>query len=560
MNENGMVSRRGAQERVVDEIFSSLEKLGIDIERDQIQLERPNDPANGDFSCNIALAEAGRAKRNPRQLASDIISNIEFSPDFIDRVEVAGPGFINFSFSHSYLTDQVVRIYHEGMDYGSLDIGKGSRILIEFVSANPTGPLVLVSARAATVGSALVKLYEKAGYQVESEYYLNDAGSQIDKLGVSLMVRFRQRLGEKAGLPEDCYPGDYLVDIAGEIPVEEGKKWLRQPEKEALKRFSEFALSRVVDMIREDLKYFEVEFDSFFPESKLHRKGGEVEEALKIMKENEMVYEKEGALWFRSTRFGDEKDRVLVRSDNTPTYFLADAAYHLNKLRRGYHRAIDIFGPDHHGHIKRLEAASEVFGADRGWLEVLTVQWVRLIENGKQVSMSKREGEFITLRDLVSDVGRDAVKFFFLMRKNQAHMDFNLSLARKQSDENPVYYVQYAHARISSIISFAGTEGVEFPEDTGCARMLKEPEELELIRKLVIFPQLIEGAVYNNDVNRLTSYAQDIAASFHHFYHICRVISSDRELSGARLLLSEATRIVLAESLRLIGVEAPERM
>jgi arginyl-tRNA synthetase len=251
---------------------------------------------------------------------------------------------------------------------------------------------------------------------------------------------------------------------------------------------------------------------------------------------------------------------VLLRSDGSPTYFLADAAYHLNKFRRDYHRVIDIFGPDHHGHIRRLEAASSVFGAEQGWLQVLTVQWVRLIEDGRQVSMSKREGEFITLRDLVSDVGRDAAKFFFLMRKNQAHMDFNLSLARKQSDENPVYYVQYAHARISSIISFAGSEGVDFPSDTECVSMLREPEEMDLIRKLVIFPQLIEGAVHSNDVNRLTTYAQDIAASFHHFYHVCRVVSSDRELSAARLLLSEATRLVLAESLRLIGVDAPERM
>jgi arginyl-tRNA synthetase len=374
------------------------------------------------------------------------------------------------------------------------------------------------------------------------------------------MARFRQRLGEDAGIPAGAYPGDYLVDIAEQIPEEEGKEWLSLDEQEAVSRFSRFALEQVTEMIREDLEYFDVEFDRYFPESELHRESGEVTRALEIIRESGFVYEDEGAQWFRSTKFGDEKDRVLIRSDGTPTYFLADAAYHLNKLERGYDRVIDIFGPDHHGHIRRLEAAAEVYGAEEGWLEVLTVQWVRLIEDGKQVSMSKREGEFITLRDLVSDVGKDAAKFFFLMRKNQAHMDFNLTLARKQSDENPVYYVQYAHARISSIISFAAEEGVEFPEDTSCAELLREPEEIELIRKLVIFPRLIEGAVSNNDANRLTTYAQDIASSFHHFYHICRVVSSDRELSGARLLLSEATRIVLAESLRLIGVSAPERM
>jgi len=560
MSKSADHGRNGVQERVIDELYSSLRKLGVEIEREQIQLERPNDPSNGDLSCNIALAAAGRVKQNPRDFASDIISNIEFSPDFIDRVEVAGPGFINFSFSHRYLTDQVIRINQQRTEYGSLDVGKGRRILIEFVSANPTGPLVLVSARAATVGSALVNLYEKAGFDVESEYYLNDAGSQIDKLGLSLLTRFRQRLGEQVELPSDCYPGDYIVDIAEQIPIEEGRSWLEAGDREALVNFSGFALEKVIQLIREDLEYFEIEFDRFFAESELHAADGEIEETLKIMKDSDVVYQEDGALWFRSTQFGDEKDRVLLRRDKTPTYFLADAAYHLNKFRRGYHSVIDIFGPDHHGHIKRLKAASTVFGADQDWLEVLTVQWVRLIENGRQVSMSKREGEFITLRDLVSDVGRDAAKFFFLMRKNQAHMDFDLSLARKQSDENPVYYVQYAHARLSSIISFAAEEGVEFPSDTGCVTMLREPEELELIRKLVIFPQLIEGAVINNDVNRLTTYAQDIASSFHHFYHICRVVSSDTGLSQARLLLSEATRIVLAESLRLIGVSAPERM
>ena len=316
----------------------------------------------------------------------------------------------------------------------------------------------------------------------------------------------------------------------------------------------------MLERIKEDLHLFGVEFDVFFNESSLHKEGGEVELALEILKSKGYVYEKEGALWFRSTEFDDEKDRVLVRQDGTPTYFLADAAYHLNKLRRGFEHVIDIWGPDHHGHIKRLQAASQVLGAGKDWLEVLIVQWVRLLEDGKQVSMSKRGGEFVTLRDLVNDVGADAAKFFFLMRKTNAHLDFNLTLARKESEENPVYYVQYAHARISSVISYAKSEGVEFPKDTSCVEMLTEPEEIDLMRKLVVFPQLIEEAAIAREPHRLSSYAQQVAASFHHFYHICRIVSNDRRLSEARLLLAEATRIVLAESLRIIGVSAPERM
>jgi arginyl-tRNA synthetase len=272
------------------------------------------------------------------------------------------------------------------------------------------------------------------------------------------------------------------------------------------------------------------------------------------------VYEEDGAQWFRSAELGDEKDRVLVRSDGTPTYFLADAAYHLNKFRRGFDRVIDIFGPDHHGHIARLKAAAAVFGAPDDWLTVLTVQWVRLMEDGRQVKMSKRGGEFETLADLVTDVGEDAAKFFFLMRKVSAHLDFNLTLARKESDENPVYYVQYAHARICSVISYARGEGVDFPEDVSCVRLLAEPEEKELIRNLVIFPQLIEGAAESYEPHRLTAYGQQLAGSFHRFYHICRIVSSDRRLSEARLLLASATRIVLSETLRLLGVSAPERM
>ncbi|MCD6379425.1 arginine--tRNA ligase [bacterium] len=550
----------GVRERVREALFKSARELGLEIERSRIHLERPKELSNGDLSSNIALLTAGLIKSNPLKLAERIVENIPIDPDFIEKVEIAAPGFINFYFSVKYLRDQVLKINRLKGSYGDMDLGKGKKIQIEFVSANPTGPLVLVSARSAAVGNALVNLYKKAGFNVESEYYLNDAGKQVHKLGISLMARFRQSLGESYNFPDDGYPGEYLIGIARQIPEDKGREWLGLESDVGVVKFVDFALERMVESIKKDLESFGVSFDLFFKESALHRSNGEIDQALEIMKEKGKIYENDDALWFRSSDFGDEKDRVVVRSDESPTYFLADAAYHLNKLRRGYDRVIDIFGPDHHGHVQRLKAASAVFGGSKDWLEIITVQWVRLIEDGKEISMSKRAGEYITLNDLVSDVGLDATKFFFLMRKNSAHMDFDLSLARKKSDENPVYYVQYAHARISSVISFAKENNVEFPDNWDCVELLEEQEEMDLIRKLVVFPQLVEGSVLMNDPNRLTTYTREIASYFHSFYHICRIISNDSHLSQARLLLAEATRIVLAESLRLIGVSAPLKM
>jgi arginyl-tRNA synthetase len=554
------LSGASASERVAAAVVGAAKAAGFAVDPSDVRLERPEDPAHGDLSTNIALVTAKAAKRNPRELAADIAGRISFEADFIDRIEVAGPGFINFFFSHGYITNEIREIVRLGGSYGSSNLGRGARLQVEFVSANPTGPLVIVSARAAAVGAALVGIFRKVGYDVQAEYYVNDAGSQVRKLGLSLQARFRQRLGEDVPVPEDGYPGDYLIEIAGAIPEGEGRRWLTLPEIDSVAAFGTFALEEILARIKSDLELFGVHYDVFFRESDLYGADRQVWQALDILKERGVVYEEEGALWFRSADLGDEKDRVLVRSDGSPTYFLADAAYHLNKLRRGFDRVIDLWGPDHHGHIRRLASATTVLGAGADWLEVIIVQWVRLVEEGKVMSMSKRGGEFVTLRDLVDDVGADAAKFFFLMRKTSAHLDFNLTLARKESDENPVYYVQYAHARISSVVAFARTEGVDFPVDTSCVELLTEPEEIELMRKLVVFPQLIEIAARWREPHHLTTYAQQLAASFHHFYHICRIVSSDRRLSGARLMLAEATRIVLAESLRVLGVTAPEKM
>lgn len=548
-----------ARDRIHDAIAKGAVAAGLTA-CGEIHLERPNDPEHGDISCNIAMTAAKAEGKNPRALAQAIVDGLDLESDFVDRVEVAGPGFINFTFASKYLTGQVEEINRLGGSYGDSKTGGGRKVQIEYVSANPTGPLVIVSARAAAVGTALVNVLRKIGHEVESEYYINDAGAQIEKLGRSLLVRFRQRLGEDIPFPDEGYPGNYLVDIAAGIPLDDGKGWLDLPDVEAIGRFGGFAIDRILELIKMDFEAFGIRYDVFFRESQVHREGGEIEQALDIMKSSEHVFEEEGAVWFRSTAFGDEKDRVLVRSDGTPTYFLADIAYHLNKLRRGFDRVIDIWGADHHGYIARMKGGTRVVGAAADWLEVVLVQWVRLVEDGKQVSMSKRGGEFVTLRELIDDVGADAAKFFFLMRKTNAHLDFNLTLARKESDENPVYYVQYAHARISSVVEYARSEGVEFPEDLSCVETLKEPEEIDLMRKLVIFPQVIEGIAEMREPHRLTAYVQQLAASFHHFYHICRIVSSDARLSGARLLLAEATRIVLAESLRILGIGAPERM
>jgi len=549
-----------ASERARSALTAALAELGLAIERETIQIERPADTEHGDLSSNVALVAAKQLKRSPRELAGEIAARVKTGADFVDRVEVAGPGFINFAFSRTYVTEQVKEIVRLGTSYGDSDLGRGRKVQVEFVSANPTGPLVIVSARAAAIGAALVSILRKAGYEVQAEYYVNDAGSQVAKLGLSLLARFRQRLGEDVPFPEDGYPGEYLVDIAREIPENEGRAWLALGGAEAASAFGRHALDRIMGLIRNDLELFGVRYDNFFRESQLYGGDEQIWRTLALLRERGVVYEEDGAQWFRSAELGDEKDRVLVRSDGSPTYFLADAAYHFNKLQRGFAEVIDLWGPDHHGHIKRMQSVSQVLGAPAGWPEVLIVQWVRLVEDGKVVSMSKRGGEFVTLRDLVEDVGADAAKFFFLMRKTSAHLDFNLTLARKESDENPVYYVQYAHARISSVVAYAREQGVDFPTDTSCVELLTEAEELDLMRKLVIFPELIRGAALTREPHFLTAYAQQLAQSFHRFYHVCRIVSSNTRLSEARLLLAEATRIVLAESLRALGVSAPEKM
>jgi arginyl-tRNA synthetase len=429
--------------------------------------------------------------------------------------------------------------------------------MVEYVSANPTGPMNIVNARAAAIGDALVRLLAASGHAAKSEFYVNDAGRQVDLLGLSLQARYREHVGQPGAFPEDGYQGAYVSELAAQFPPEEAAAALADPKAT---RFREWSLEHMLAWQREDLAHYGMRFDRWFRESDLHA-GGKLDQALAELEKRGHVYESEGAKWFRSTAFGDEKDRVLVRSNGEPTYFLADIAYHADKYERGFRKVIDLWGPDHHGHVQRLQSALVAYGLPEGFLEVLIVQFVKLLSGGEPVKMSKRAGEFITLRELVDEVGADNARYFFLMRSATTPLDFDLDLAKKQSDENPAYYVQYAHARIASLVRYAESNGIEEPKDPGASvRLLDAPEELAVLKELALFPDIVRGAARAREPHRVPAYLQRASESFHRFYHVHRVVTEDRERSQARLLLCLGARRVLANGLGLLGVSAPERM
>lgn len=536
-------------------VTEALRRVGLADQDVPVVLERPRESAHGDMSSPVAMALARKLRRNPLEIAGEIAGSLECPPDEIASVDIVKPGFINFRFNDSLLARELLAVVGAGGSYGATNAGAGARWLIEYVSANPTGPLVIVSARAAAVGSAIVNLLRFAGFDAQGEYYVNDYGGQVAALGDS----FRYRLRERAGLLEPgeeigAYPGSYLREMADRVPGERVQKLLDGGAEAAAR----YAIDTILSGINSDLSAFGVEFDHQFLESSLHPDA--VQSAFDYFVGNGATYEQDGAVYFRSTDLGDDKDRVLKKSDGTPTYFTADIAYHRDKFERGYHRAVDLLGPDHHGHVPRMKAAMSVLGADPDWLEVLIVGWVRLLEAGKPVSMSKRKGEFVTLKDLVADVGADVAKYFFLMRRANSPLDFDLTLARKQSDENPVYYVQYAHARISSVTRFAREQGFGIDPDNVRLELLTAPEERELMVHLIYFSHVAQGAAISMEPHRLTTYAQELATSFHQFYHECRIVSDNGELTAARLLLAEATRQVLENTLGLLGVGAPASM
>jgi len=506
---------------------------------------------------------AKHLRRSPREIAGDILPLVSGDSDFSD-VSVAGPGFINFRIAPSVWWETLRESLLAGDQFGCWPIGGGEKVVVEYVSANPTGPLNVVNARAAAVGGALVRLLKKVGYVAAGEFYVNDHGRQARLLGESLAVHFRRLHGEPdAELPEGGYPGDYLTEIAGRLPEDEGRRLIAMGE-EGIRRLSTHAVGEILPMQRSVLERYGVGFETWFRESGLHdASGGEsaVDSAATRLVERGLIHERDGARWFRPSGGGEDDEKVLFRSTGAPTYLMGDIAYHLHKRGRGFGHAINILGPDHHGTVPRLLSALTDLGLDQ-FLEVIIVQQVSLLRDGKPVKVSKRGGEFITLDELIDEVGVDAAKFFFLLRRCDSHLEFDLDLARLASSENPVYYVQYAHARICSIVRYAGRERPLDDDDFRAAPLdrLVEAVEIDLIKKVLDFPEVVRGAAVGRETQRLPHYLREVAQGFHRFYEQCRVVGDDEDLTRARLVLAESARRAMGYTLELMGVSAPERM
>jgi arginyl-tRNA synthetase len=523
----------------------------------EVTLERPQHAEHGDYASSYPLKLARAARVNPLAIAKELVSLMNQDNCIVD-IEVAPPGFINFTFKKSWLTGQVNSILTAGESYGNSDFGKGGKIQLEFVSANPTGPLHVGNGRGAILGSALANVFTSAGYKVEQEYYVNDAGTQIHTFYRSLYVRYQQAFNVDAEMPSDGYQGAYITDLAKEIISEKGDRFLKMVEADAIKELGQIGLENMLANIRKDLELLRVNFDVWYSELSLY-KDGLYDRVIAMLRKGEFLTEREGATWFVSTALGEDKDNVVVRGDGTPTYFASDIAYHYDKfVQRGFDRVIDIWGCDHQGHVSRLKAAVNALGIDPKRLDVLLYQLVTLCRGNEVVRLSKRSGDIITLREVIEEVGADACRFFFLARSADSQMDFDLELAKKQSQDNPVYYVQYAHARISSILRLAKEKGIDYC--SGDVSLLTSEVELTMIRKMLKVAEIIETIVQTSEPHHLTYYAQDLATNFHSFYKQCRVITDDEAMTKARLKLVESSKIVLAKSLHLMGITAPEKM
>ena len=489
------------------------------------------------------------------------MENADYEGTYVDSMEIAGPGFINFRLNNLWLYKTVEIIHNEKEDYGRVNIGQGKKVMVEFVSANPTGPMHMGNARGAALGDSLAAVLDAAGYDVTREFYINDAGNQVEKFGKSLEARYLQLFGLDAEVPEGGYQGEDLIDLMKELKERDGDKYLDMDSEERQQVFIRYALKKNLDKIRTDLANFGVNFDVWFSEQSLYD-SGEISDTIEYLKEKGYTYEQEGAIWFKASEFGVEKDEVLIRSNGIPTYFAGDIAYHRNKfITRGYDWVINIWGADHHGHVPRMKGAVEALGVNPDRLDVIIMQLVRLLREGEVVRMSKRRGKAITLSDLIEEVGKDAARFFFNLRAADTHLDFDLDLAVEKSSENPVFYVQYAHARICSILNQIVQEGIQVPAIDGInLTLLKENAEIDLMRKLAELPEEITRAAMTIEPTRITRYVQEVAALFHVFYNTCRVMVEDESLMMARIALIEATRIVIANVLRLLSISAPERM
>lgn len=525
-----------------------------------IEVARTKDPKFGDYATNIALVLAGQAKMKPRDIALIILNNLKEDAEVVERAEVAGPGFVNFFMAPRIWHEILHEIHRSKGSYGRSDQLHGPKILLEFVSANPTGPLHVGHGRGAAVGDTLARLLKVCGYSVATEYYVNDAGNQMRILGRSVLLRYKELMGETIEFPGDHYKGDYIRDLAAEIrdaPL--GKQLLNLSENEAVDLTSQYACNRILQGIQDDLTQFGVSYDNYFRERTLHDSGA-LMATLDDLRSKGRVEEKDGALWFAMDGDQDEKDRVLVRATGEPTYFAADAAYHKDKLDRGYQMLVDIWGSDHHGYVPRVRSAVEALGYSPDVLRVLLVQFVTLVKEGRKISMSTRSGEFVTLREVLDEVGSDAARFFFLTKRSDSHLDFDLDLAKKQSRDNPVYYVQYVHARVASIFRIAAERGIQADLAEPDLAALSLPEEHRIMKHLAEFPDMLAEAAENLEPHRVTFYLMDLAEMFHAYYHDNRVLGEDLRLRKARLYLAEAVRQVVANGLGILGVSAPDRM
>lgn len=523
-----------------------------------VMLEIPDDARFGDISSNVAMRLSRDLKTNPREIASAILEtfrgHLQGAPakDSFDQIKIEGAGFINFYLSRTYLRGGLLELTAGGKEAFRFNRGRGRRVMVEFVSANPTGPLSVAHARQAVVGDSLANILEFTGFNVSREYYLNDEGNQINILGKSVVLRMKELRGEAVEFPDNHYQGDYIYDIAREY-----EKFLAASCDHAAADSGEFAASFILNIIRRELDDFGVHFDTWYSQKEL-RLSGKIEDAFRALREKGFLYEQDGALWFKSTVFGDDKDRVVVKSDGSCTYLAPDIAYHREKFNRGFQWLINLWGPDHHGYISRLKASIQAFGRPAEALSIVIVQLASIYRGGRLIEMSTRRGQYITLREVLDEVGRDASRFFFCMRRTSSHLDFDLETAKKQTPENPVYYVQYAHARICSILRGSTVSPASAAE--GDVALLTAPEELALIRKTLRLPYTLDACLQTQDPYLVTVYLQELAESFHKFYDVHRVLGQDESLTRARLALIEGARIALACGLELLGVSCPEKM
>ncbi|MEM5788766.1 MAG: arginine--tRNA ligase [Syntrophobacteraceae bacterium] len=527
-----------------------------------VELEIPKFPEHGDFATNVALSLTRTLRRSPREIASQIIANMDDSNQILKKVEIAGPGFINFFIEPKALHSIVETILNAPDYYGRQNLGQQKSVQVEFVSANPTGPLHIGHGRGAAIGDVLGNILQACGYSIQREYYINDAGNQMETLGRSLYFRYRQELGEEIEFPDNHYRGDYMRELAREFIGEKGPVFRDSPLEEVLPLFTSYAANSILDGIKEDLDVFGISFDNWFSEQELHNRDS-VTKTIEFLRQRGFIYDHEGAVWFKSTEFGDEKDRVVIRANGASTYFAADLAYHWDKFQRGFETVVDIWGADHHGYLKRMSAGVQAMGRGSDTLRVILVQLVNLLRGGQPVAMSTRGGEFVTLREVIDEVGKDATRFLFLTRRTDSPLDFDLEVAKARSNDNPVFYVQYAHARLCSIFEVAAERGIEFdvksigPETLD---LLRAPREFELLKLLGEYPEVLANCAKTLEPHYIPYYLHELVSLFHSYYHDNRILGEDPKLTQARLCLAAAVREVIRNGLELLGVAAPTKM